>query len=410
MTEAGAQTDLLIAGGGIGGLAAALALTRQGASVHLLEQAQVFTEVGAGIQLGPNVVRVLQGWGLQSALQAVAAWPQQLQARSALTGEILACLPLGAEMAQRYGAPYATVHRADLHSLLLAALQSEGLASLQLQSVVQSFEQGPRGVRVSCVDAPSAALSFSAQALIGADGLWSRVRTLLLNDAPPRATGHLAYRVLVPQKILPHALRCQEVRVWMGEHMHGVQYPVCGGDWLNLVVLTESHPPADAQGWDLPRSPDEVALDLRKALRGSCSALQDLVRYMEGWRVWPLCERGIVQGAHHMAQGHVALLGDAAHPMLPYLAQGAGMAIEDAQVLASAWSERSLAVPQRLQHYARQRWQRNARVQQRAQRNGQIFHSTGVMRVGRDLALRSLGARLMDIPWLYGAQLSAGKP
>ena len=378
--------------------------------MHLLEQAQAFSEVGAGIQLGPNVVRVLHGWGLQTALQAVAAWPQQLQARSALTGEVLACLPLGPDMAQRYGAPYATVHRADLHSLLLAAVQSEGLASLQLQSVVHSFEQVPIGVRVRCVDAHSAAQPWSAQALIGADGLWSRVRSLLLKDTPPRATGHLAYRVLVPQKILPYALRCQDVRVWMGEHMHGVQYPVCGGEWMNFVVLTESHLPSDAQGWDLPRSPDEVTLDLRKALRGNCSALQDLVRYMEGWRVWPLCERGIVQGAHHMAQGHVALLGDAAHPMLPYLAQGAGMAIEDAQALASAWSERSLAVPQRLQHYAQQRWQRNARVQQRAQRNGQIFHSTGLMRLGRDLALRSLGARLMDIPWLYGAQLSAGKP
>jgi salicylate hydroxylase len=111
-----------------------------------------------------------------------------------------------------------------------------------------------------------------------------------------------------------------------------------------------------------------------------------------------------------MAQGRVALLGDAAHPMLPYLAQGAGMAIEDAQVLASAWSERSWTVPQRLQHYAQQRWQRNARVQQRAQRNGHIFHETGLMRIGRDLALRTMGARLMDIPWLYGAQLSAGKP
>lgn len=410
MTEADARADLLIAGGGIGGLAAALALTRQGVPVHLLEQAQAFTEVGAGIQLGPNVVRVLQGWGLQPALQAVAAWPQQLQARSALTGEVLACLPLGAEMAQRYGAPYATVHRADLHSLLLSAVKSQGLASLQLQSVVQSFEQEPMGVRVSCVDARSAAQSLSAQALIGADGLWSRVRSLLLKDAPPRATGHLAYRVLVPQKILPHALRCQDVRVWMGERMHGVQYPVCGGEWLNLVVLTETQAPAHAQGWDLPRSPDEVALDLRSAMRGICSPLQDLVRYMEGWRVWPLCERGVVQGAHQMAQGRVALLGDAAHPMLPYLAQGAGMAIEDAQVLASAWSERSWTVPQRLQHYAQQRWQRNARVQQRAQRNGHIFHETGLMRIGRDLALRTMGARLMDIPWLYGAQLSAGKP
>lgn len=410
MTDTCVTTELLIAGGGIGGLAAALALSRQGAQVRLLEQAQAFTEVGAGIQLGPNVVRVLQGWGLQSALQSVAAWPQQLQARSALTGEVLACLPLGDAMAQRYGAPYATVHRADLHGLLLQALQDQGLAQLQLQSVVSAFAQDAAGVHVDCRVADAAPQTVSAQALVGADGLWSRVRAQWPNDRPPRPTGHLAYRVLAPQKILPRALRSQDVTVWMGEHMHGVQYPVCAGEWLNLVVLVASHPPADFQGWDLQRSSQEVAMDLHKALRGTCGQLQDLARHVEGWRVWSLCERGVVQGPHHMAQGRVALLGDAAHPMLPYLAQGAGMAIEDAQALAWAWRDAALDVPQRLQRYAAQRWQRNARVQQRAQRNGDIFHSTGLMRLGRDLALRTLGARLMDIPWLYGAQSSAGKP
>jgi salicylate hydroxylase len=216
--------------------------------------------------------------------------------------------------------------------------------------------------------------------------------------------------VLAPQKILPHALRSQDVTVWMGEHMHGVQYPVCGGEWLNLVMLVASHPPVDFHGWDLKRSSQDVALDLRKALRGTCTPLQDLARCVEGWRVWSLCERGVVQGAHQMAQGRVALLGDAAHPMLPYLAQGAGMAVEDAQVLALAWADASQSVPQRLQRYAEQRWQRNAHVQRRAQRNGAIFHATGLVRAGRDMALRALGARLMDIPWLYGAQLNAGKP
>lgn len=410
MTDAVASTELLIAGGGIGGLAAALALSRQGAQVRLLEQAPAFSEVGAGIQLGPNVVRVLQAWGLQSALQSVAAWPQQLQARSALTGDVLARLPLGDAMLQRYGAPYATIHRADLHGLLLQALQDQGLAHLQLESVVTAFVQDGAGVHVDCSVADAAMHTVSAQALVGADGLWSRVRAQWPNDRVPRPTGHLAYRVLVPQKILPRVLRSQDVTVWMGEHMHAVQYPVRAGEWLNLVVLVASCPPADVQGWDLQRASQEVAQDLHKALRGTCPPLQDLARHAQGWRLWSLCERGVVEGPHHMVQGRVALLGDAAHPMLPYLAQGAGMAIEDAQALALAWSASALDVPQRLQHYAVQRWRRNARVQRRAQRNGDIFHSTGLLRWGRDLALRSLGARLMDIPWLYGAQFNAGRP
>lgn len=410
MTEASTRAPVLIAGGGMGGLATALALTRQGTPVHLLEQTQAFSEVGAGIQLGPNVVRILHHWGLQSALQQVAAWPQQLLSRDAITGEVLGRLPLGPAITQRYGAPYATIHRADLHQLLLEAVHSHGLAQLQLQSVLQAFEQDSESVRVRCTLKDSVEQGLSAPALVGADGLWSRVRTQLLNDQPPRATGHVAYRVLVPQKMLPFALRSQDVTVWMGANMHAVQYPVSAGAWLNMVVLVDASPPTDILGWDLQRSPETVARDLYKALRGACSPLQELVRHVEGWRVWSLCERGIVQGAHHMAQGRVALLGDAAHPMLPYLAQGAGMAIEDAQALSSAWAETSWSVPQRLQHYAQSRWRRNARVQRRAVRNGHIFHSTGLTRLGRDLSLRLLGARLMDIPWLYGGQSSAGKP
>jgi len=387
----------LIAGGGIGGLAAALAVSRAGWEVRLFERAPVFSEVGAGIQLGPNVVKVLQGWGLADALNAVAAFPERLQVRSAVSGRTLAELPLGERMVRRYGAPYATVHRADLHRLLLAAVQQRTDTRLQLDRALQSFNQTEHAVTVKGAIGPE----IEGDALIGADGLWSTVRQQLLGDGLPQHTGHLAYRALLPQARLPERLRTQLVTAWLGPRMHVVHYPVRGGEWLNMVVIVQG----DAvEGLD-PWNHEAKAADLAAALAGSCAALQDRVQAMDGWQLWALCERPPMQGTHQQALGRVALLGDAAHPMLPYLAQGAGMAIEDAaelgHVLAQALDP-AFDVPTMLQRYALNRWQRNARVQARALRNGQIFHADGLLRWGRDASLKLLGAKLLDMPWLYG--------
>jgi salicylate hydroxylase len=237
--------------------------------------------------------------------------------------------------------------------------------------------------------------------LVGADGLWSRVRQQLLGDGAPRPTGHLAYRAMVPQATLPAALRCQNVVVWLGAGLHVVQYPVRGGDWLNVVALVEDRlhgaHPGDRSGWDHAA----LGADLQLALRNATADLQALVQSIEGWRLWHLQIRDTLRSAAQMAQGRVALLGDAAHPMLPYLAQGAGMAIEDAQSLGLALGEGG-ATPAALARYAQARCQRNARVQDRALRNASIFHATGPVRWGRDLAMRALGERLLDLPWLYG--------
>lgn len=388
----------LIAGGGIGGLAAALAVSRAGWEVRLFERAPVFSEVGAGIQLGPNVVKVLQGWGLADALSAVAAFPERLQVRSAVSGQTLAELPLGDRMARRYGAPYATVHRADLHRLLLAAVQQRTDTRLQLDRALQSFNQTEHAVTVKGAMGPE----IEGDALIGADGLWSTVRQQLLGDGLPQHTGHLAYRALLPQARLPERLRTQLVTAWLGPRMHVVHYPVRCGEWLNMVVIVQGEA---AEGLD-PWNHEARAADLAAALAGSCAALQERVQAMDGWQLWALCERPQLQGAHQQALGRVALLGDAAHPMLPYLAQGAGMAIEDAaelgHVLAQALDP-AFDVPTMLQRYALNRWQRNARVQARALRNGQIFHAGGLLRWGRDASLKLLGAKLLDMPWLYGA-------
>jgi salicylate hydroxylase len=383
---------LLVAGGGIGGLAAVLACAQRGLSVQLLEQASAFGEVGAGVQLGPNVVRLLNGWGLADALSSVAAFPAELRVRSATSAQVLGVLPLGRRAVQTYGAAYATIARADLHGLLLDAVRRQPGVALHLDSRVAGMESDSAAVTVR--DAKGQ--TFTADALIGADGVWSLVRQLVVDDAPPRVTGHLAYRAMVRQSDLPAALRSQVITAWMGPRFHAVQYPVKSGDWLNVVVIVQGGVGGDVQSWDHSAN----AVDLQRHLAGACEPLRLLVEAIADWRLWPLCDRAPMQSALEHARGRVALLGDAAHPMRPYLAQGAGMAIEDAHVLAQSLALTDDVV-QALQHYANARWQRNARVQARAIRNGEIFHMQGLMRSGRDMSLKLLGARLLDVPWLY---------
>ena len=387
------MNKILIAGGGVGGLAAALACSRAGATVALFERAGEFSEVGAGIQLGPNVTKVLYAWGLQDALARVIALPQRLQVCSATTGAELGVLRLGEVMLARYGSPYATIHRADLHALLLAALKGSSV-QLNLHCEVGGFVQDRDGVTLQLANGHQ----VSADVLVGADGISSRVRQQLLQDGAPGATGHLAYRALVPQSSLPEGLRSQQITVWLGPRLHIVQYPVRGGDWLNVVVIVEgctADTDADADEWNQRAS----AVALRRQLITACAPLQDLIQAIDQWRLWRLCVRPPMRSAHEHAQGRVALLGDAAHPMLPYLAQGAGMAIEDAFELARALL--SSADPAALSQYAAKRWQRNARVQVRALRNGRIFHASGPLRWARDAAMKLLGESLLDMPWLY---------
>lgn len=391
------HTDVLIAGGGIGGLAAGLACSRAGCHVRLYERADTFSEVGAGIQMGPNVTRVLHGWGLESALRQVAACPERLQVRHALSGAELGMLRLGQAMVQRYGAPYLTIHRADLQQLLLQALQQRDAVWLHTGKTANRFVETNGAVGLSLDDG----LDVEGDVLIAADGLWSRLRRQLLDDGAPRVAGHLAYRAMLPQASLPAALRSQQVTVWLGPKLHVVQYPVRGGEWLNVVAIVHGHVHGGLEDWDHGAN----AGDLQAALASTCSALRELIAAVPAWRLWVLCDRPPLSAAAQMARGHVALLGDAAHPMRPYLAQGAGMAIEDAAELGRqlAWVDGVLDVPTLLQRYALNRWQRNARVQARSIRNGEIFHLEGLMAWARDAAMRLGGERLLDQPWLYGA-------
>lgn len=397
---------VLIAGGGIGGLTAALACARLGSQVAVFERATAFTEVGAGIQLGPNAMRVLHGLGLQEALTKVVAFPERLQVRSALSGATLGGLRLGEVAKNRYGAPYATIHRADLHGLLVRVLRERGDVALNLSSTVLSYAESADDISLQL----NQDLPVRGDLLVGADGGFSAIRHQLLADGRPQPTGHLAYRTMVLQSDLPVHLRTQQVTAWLGPRLHVVQYPVRGGDWLNVVGIVHGQVQGDMSHWDHSAN----AQDLQRAMAATCAPLKDLIGAIPSWRLWPLSIRQPMGSAREQALGRVALLGDAAHPMVPYLAQGAAMAIEDAATLAQVLAEggalalrsegqaNTADIPALLQRYAQKRWQRNARVQARAIRNGEIFHATGIERVGRDMAMSLLGERLLDMPWLYG--------
>jgi salicylate hydroxylase len=392
------RKQVLIAGGGIAGMAAALGASHAGWDARLFERAPQFSEVGAGVQLGPNVVRRLQAWGLQKALQQVVALPQQLVARSGINGKVLASAPLGQSMVERYGAAYVTIHRADLHGVLHQAAQQRADIFINPGQEVSELLGTERVTTIRT----SANKVVEGDALMLADGVWSKLRGPLLGDSSrPRVSGHLAYRALLPMTDVPVGWRSNEVTVWLGPRMHAVHYPVRRGEMMNIVVIIEGPAPQDMEHWDHAAN----AQALEQALKHCSSNLQDLVRSVPAagaqWRLWPLSDRAPLQGPEGMAKGLVGLIGDAAHPMRPYLAQGAGMAIEDAAELQRALAMDDLEVELRLRRYAINRWERNARVQARSIRNGNIFHATGPVRWGRDLTMRMFGSQLMDLPWLY---------
>ena len=389
---------MIIVGGGIGGLAAALACGQAGARPQVLERAATFSEVGAGIQMGPNVTRTLHAWGLAEDLQEIGFVPGKLDAKDTQTGQIIGTLRLGQRSLDTYGAPYFTVHRADLHRVLLKKIMSSGQAELRLDSEVQGLQQNADGIQISGTNLPASLTEFSkSAAMVGADGLWSKMRQFVVPPTAPRVTGLLAYRALIPMQSVPEKLRLQDVNVWVGPRVHAVLYPVKCGEYLNLVVVVQGPPPASLDDWDHAGNKQ----DLEAAMGPIHADLRNMLAAVPEWRLWPLCDRPPIKGPHEMAKGRIALLGDAAHPMRPFLAQGAGMAIEDAAELARSWARADLQVEDRLQMFAQARWARNAQVQQRSIRNGQIFHLQGPLRWGRNAAMKLMGEPLMDVPWLY---------
>lgn len=395
----GLALTVLVAGAGMAGLAAALALRQADRSlaVTVLERSPVLSEVGAGIQLGPNAVRVLADWGQSVALQACAAFPYDLQAREPVRGRVLGTLPLGEQARRRYGHPYATIHRADLHRLLHQAVLAEGGTDLRLGQAVAEVIDDPDRPGVQSTRGER----WTAEVLLGCDGGRSAVRAQVLADGGLHYSGDLAYRGLVPMDALPARLRQPRVTVWLAPGLHIVHYPVQAGAAMNVVAVVAGPLPPDADEWDH----EAQAGQLRAALGPVCDDLDQLLQAVPAWRLWPLMVRDPMRGPQEHARGRVALLGDAAHPMRPYLAQGAAMALEDAWTLGRCVAQSGPGQPRDwsalLQRWASLRWARNARVQARARRNGQLFHAVGPMRWARDLGMALLGEQVMDQPWLY---------
>lgn len=402
-----ASSTLMVVGAGIGGLALAKAWTScaelAGHSLTVLDQASELTEVGAGIQLGPNATRVLKAWGLEPALRPHLAVPDGIEVFNE-RGRRVGWLDLGGAFAQRHGAPYWTVHRGDLHRVLLESLAQGDGPPIHLSRQVESIRAG--------ADDQGVALRFAhdeqgmhGSGLIAADGVWSTVRRSHWPHSVWRDTGHVAYRTLVPMDQVPERWHPPRVRVWMLPRMHVVAYPVQGGRSLNMVVLLEHLGEGVSLGWDQRPSPGSLEADLAQCQQRCPSDLRALLACSPEWRVWPLVASQPLTGPGDMAKGAVALLGDAAHPMLPYMAQGAGMAIEDAQVLVSLALKQvqsgPLDVVDLFERYAQVRWARCARVQRKAIRNGQWFHASGLKAWIRDLGLSTMGGRVMDVPWLY---------
>lgn len=384
---------VLIAGGGIGGLAAGIALARRGIDTEILERSDFAEQSGAGIQLGPNATRALQRLGVLEAIEPHSFRPEAISIYDGLSGRRLTSLPLGEAAEAHYGAPYLTLHRADLHAGLRAAAQS--LAPITL---TPGFELAAIDLKVGAVIA-RAGDGGDAQgaSLIGADGLWSTVRAVVSPAAHLRFAGATAWRTRLPRGNLPAPFNDPAVGLWLGPGTHLVHYPVRGGHDLNVVAVTEGG--AERQGWDQP----DGAEALRAGFTRWANDSKSLLEWADGWRSWSLYR---LASLGHWSDGPIALLGDAAHPVLPFLAQGAALAIEDAVTLAACLAELPGDPSTAFRNYEALRWPRAARVQSLARRYGWLYHLRGPLRVARNLMLerQSKARALQRLDWLYREQ------
>ena len=392
MTKGANTLPILIAGSGIGGLAAALGLAKTGRRVIVLEKASVLSEIGAGIQLGPNAFHAFDYLGVGEAARSHAVFIDKLRLMDALTGEDITAIDLGEEFRKRFGNPYAVVHRGDLYGVLLSGCRADSRIELRVKSEVESYDQDGGSVTVRLVSGER----INGSALIGADGLWSAVRKQVVGDGPPHVSGHTTYRSVIPTEQMPEDLRWNAATLWAGPKCHIVHYPLSGWKVFNLVVTYHNNAPEPVAG--KPVASDEVM----RGFEHINERARKIIRHGKDWKLWVLCDREPVD---KWGDKRVTLLGDAAHPMLQYMAQGACMAMEDAVCLAQMVIDFPDDIEKALEAYRLHRVQRTARVQLQSRAIGEhIYHPAGVHAALRNSIMRAKSSAdwYESLAWLYG--------
>ena len=392
---------MIVAGAGIGGLTAALALAQNGFRVVVLEQAEQLEETGAGIQLSPNAARILINLGLEDRLRQLATAPMGLRVLSAANGREIVRMPL-ADAEQRYGAPYWVTHRGDLQATLAAAAARNLGVNLKLGLHAEDFVAYRGGITVMA-RGRGGTTEERGVAFLAADGLWSRARTRLGHVTPPRFAGRTAWRGLVPARLVAPEFRQPLIHLWLGRDAHFVHYPVKAGSVINLVVITTDG--WNEPGWSEPAG--RADLVPRLAAEAWAPAARALIGLPEAWLKWALYDRRPIR---RWSQGPMALVGDAAHPILPFLAQGAAMAIEDAAVAAQCLARAPDDAPRALRTYCAIRRGRTRKVQRAAARTGARYHFTGIAAWLRDAAMGAIGGQrlLQHYDWIYDWRPPAG--
>ena len=394
-----ASRTVFIAGAGIGGLTASLALAAKGFRVVILEKAERLEEVGAGLQLSPNASRVLCDLGLQDLLAGRAVTPDAISLMSARSGGELIRLPLGEAATNAAGAPYWVVHRADLQAALQAKVGEHPDIELRLGCQFEDIATHARGLTVVSRVGMSRQQDL-ALALIGADGIWSSVRQHLFPHLQPQFSGLIAWRGTLEATQLPREYASRRVQLWMGPNAHLVAYPIAGARQINMVAVVPGT--WNRPGWNAPADGNELKNIFASPTWPGPARM--MIGAVDNWKKFALFT---LPEGNEWTKGAIALLGDAAHGMLPFAAQGAGMAIEDAAVLAKCLSEAAVdngaGIPAALQRYAQARRARVTRVQRTARRNGTIYHLAGPMALARDLAIKAMGAKQMLArqDWIY---------
>lgn len=383
---------ILVAGGGIGGVAAALGLGRAGFPVTLLERAPELAEIGAGIQLGPNAFRAFDYLGVANDVRRVGVFIEAMTMMDAMSGEEIASVGLEEAFNRRFGNPYAVVHRGELHRCLVAACETLPNVTLMTSSEVADYRQDERGVAAILADGRV----VSGRALVGADGLMSKMREKVVGDGAPLVTGHTTYRSVIPYERMAAALRWDRMTIWVGDKCHLVHYPLSGRKLFNLVVTVHDNATESVKG----RSVSHAEVAARFAHIHTTP--QQIISHGADWKMWVLCDRDPVT---QWRDGRVVLLGDAAHPMRQYLAQGACMALEDAVCLARSVIDCPDDVERAFEAYRVRRIERTAQVQLNSRRIGDVvFHASGADAERRNRVMRGLSEadyyELMD--WLYG--------